>query len=102
MALNNLGNRLSELGRREAALGPAEEAVKIRRKLAAANPDAYEPDLATALNNLGNRLSELGRREAALGPAEEAAGALSQAGGGQPRCLRARSGHGPQQPGRVA
>ena len=73
-ALNNLGIRMSELGRREAALGPAEEAVKIRRKLAAANPDAYEPDLASALNNLGTFLSELGRREAALGPAEEAVG----------------------------
>ena len=65
---------MSELGRREAALGPAEEAVKIRRKLAAANPDAYEPALASALNNLGTFLSELGRREAALGPAEEAVG----------------------------
>ena len=58
--------RLSELGRREAALGPAEEGAGLYRELAAAQPDALRPDLAGSLNNLATQLSELGRREAAL------------------------------------
>ena len=56
-ALNNLANRLSEVGQRQEALGPAQEAVDICRELAAKAPDAYRPDLATALNNLAIRLS---------------------------------------------
>ncbi|MEV0941768.1 tetratricopeptide repeat protein, partial [Micromonospora wenchangensis] len=60
------------LGRPEQALTPAEEAVRIRRRLAETNPDAYLPNLAASLNNLGIRLSELGRPEQALTPAEEA------------------------------
>ena len=70
--LRNLGIRYSEVGRREDALAPAEEAVQIRRRLAQANPAAYEPDLARSLNNLGIRYSGVGRREDALAPAEEA------------------------------
>jgi hypothetical protein len=70
--LNNLGNRLGDLGRREEALEAAAEAVGLRRQLAAQRPDAFLPDLATSLNNLGNRLSELGRREEALEAAAEA------------------------------
>jgi tetratricopeptide (TPR) repeat protein len=69
---NNLGNRLGHLGRREEALAAAEEAVRLRRVLAAARPDAFIPALARALNNLANRLSGLGRREEALAAAEEA------------------------------
>ncbi len=46
MALNNLGIRLSNLGRREQALQATEEAVELYRRLAAANPAAFEPDLA--------------------------------------------------------
>jgi tetratricopeptide (TPR) repeat protein len=71
-ALNNLASRLSALGDREGALGPAQEAVEIRRALAAKNPDAFGPDLAASLNNLANCLSALGAREGALGPAQEA------------------------------
>jgi tetratricopeptide (TPR) repeat protein len=66
-------NRLSGLGRRDAALMVGEEAVRLRRALAAARPDAFTPDLALSLNNLANMLSELGRREEALAAAEEAA-----------------------------
>ncbi|MEW2458837.1 tetratricopeptide repeat protein, partial [Streptomyces albus] len=51
--LANLGAVLSEVGRREEALVIAEEAVAIRRRLAAENPAAHEPSLASALNNLG-------------------------------------------------
>jgi tetratricopeptide (TPR) repeat protein len=72
-ALNNLSNRLSDLGRREDALTAIEEAVRLRRQLAAARPDAFTPDLARSLNNLSNRLSDLGRREDALTAAQEAA-----------------------------
>ena len=35
-----------------------------RRRLAARNPEAFQPDLAMSLNNLSNQLSELGRHEA--------------------------------------
>jgi tetratricopeptide (TPR) repeat protein len=70
-ALNNLGIRYSELGRREEALQPTEEAVHMRRELSQSNP-AFLPDLAMALNNLGIRYSKLGRPEEALKPAKEA------------------------------
>ena len=70
--LNNLGNRLSKLGRREEALKATQEAVEIRRRLAKDRPDAFLPDLASSLNNLGNRLSDLGRREEALKATQEA------------------------------
>ena len=70
--LNNLGNRLSDLGRREDALAAAHEATDLYRRLAAERPDAFRPDLAMSLNNLGNGLSDLGRREDALAAAHEA------------------------------
>ncbi|MFN7631178.1 MAG: CHAT domain-containing protein, partial [Cyanobacteriota bacterium] len=70
-ALTNLGDRYSELDRRQEALAPTEEALRIYRELAKTNP-AFLPDLAMALNNLGNRYSELGRRQQALAPTEEA------------------------------
>jgi tetratricopeptide (TPR) repeat protein len=79
--LNNLGGRLSELGRREEALKATEQAVELRRALAKRNPEAFQPALAMSLNNLGNRLSELGRREEALKATEQAVetyGALAQ------------------------
>ena len=60
-SLDNLGVRLSELGRPADALPATEEAVTIGRELAAANPDRYRPDLAASLDNLGVRFSELGR-----------------------------------------
>ena len=80
-ALNNLANSLSEVGQRQEALAPAQEAVAIRRELAAKAPDAYRPDLAAALNNLANRLSGVGQRQEALAPAQEAVGPLPRAGG---------------------
>jgi tetratricopeptide (TPR) repeat protein len=46
--------------------------VKHQRALAAANPTAYEPSLATWLNNLSVRLAEVGRREEGLAAIEEA------------------------------
>lgn len=69
---NNLSVRLSALGRDEEALIAAEQAVALRRVLAAAKPDAFISDLASSLNNLSNYLSNLGRREDALEASEEA------------------------------
>ncbi len=71
--LNNLANRLGDLGRREEALAAAQEAVKLYRTLAAARPDAFTPYLAMSLNNLANQLSALGWREEALAAAQEGA-----------------------------
>ena len=48
-SLNNLANRLSDVGRREDALAAAEEAVALRRELARARPDAFTPNLAGSL-----------------------------------------------------
>ncbi|HEU0088690.1 MAG TPA: tetratricopeptide repeat protein, partial [Pseudonocardiaceae bacterium] len=71
-SLNNLAIRLAEVGQRQAALAPAQQAVEIRRVLAQANPDAYLPNLAGSLNNLAIRLAEVGQRQAALAPAQQA------------------------------
>ncbi|MFN0102026.1 MAG: tetratricopeptide repeat protein, partial [Bryobacteraceae bacterium] len=60
------------VGKREEALGTAQEAVDLRRKLAKGNPDAFLPYLAMSLNNLAIRQSEVGKREEALGTAQEA------------------------------
>jgi len=66
------GVSLSQMGRPAEALPVTEEAVAIRRDLAAANPDRYRPDLARSLSNLGVRFSELGRPAEALPVTEEA------------------------------
>ncbi|MGW2397445.1 tetratricopeptide repeat protein [Kitasatospora sp. NPDC001664] len=71
-ALNNLSNRLAEVGRRAEALAVCEEAARHYRTLVSASPDAYLPDLAMALNNLSVRLGEVGRRAEALAVSEEA------------------------------
>jgi len=46
--------------------------VETYRKLAAARPDAFLPDLAMSLNTLSNRLGELGKREEGLRAVQEA------------------------------
>ena len=61
----------NRLGRRQEALAPTEEAVKIRRELAKTNP-AFQGGLAASLTNLGARYSELGRHQEASAPTEEA------------------------------
>jgi tetratricopeptide (TPR) repeat protein len=77
MSLNNLGIRLSELGRREEALEAIQEAVEVYRKMAASHPDAFLPDLAKSLNNLSAMLDDLGRFEDAAHAAYEAVGLLA-------------------------
>ena len=71
-SLNNLSNRLADLGRREDALAAIQEAAGTYRELAAGHPDAFRPDLAMSLTNLSNRLGDLGRREDALAASQEA------------------------------
>ena len=70
--LSSLGNRLSELGRYTEALQVIEEAITIRRELAAAEPDRYRSDLTNSLVNLGVALAELGRLPEALTADREA------------------------------
>nr|WP_286196063.1 tetratricopeptide repeat protein [Synechococcus sp. CCAP 1479/9] len=50
-ALNDLGDRYGDLGRREDALPPFLEAMEIRRSLASANPASLS-DLAVTLDSL--------------------------------------------------
>ncbi|WP_158817323.1 tetratricopeptide repeat protein [Methylocapsa sp. S129] len=71
-SLNNFGDRLSGLGRREDALAATREAVDLYRRLVAESSEAFAPHLANALNNLGSRLGDLGRRKDALAAAREA------------------------------
>lgn len=70
--LNNLGLRLSDLGRREEALAAAQDSTNRYRSLAAADPESYRRDLAAGLNNLGLRLRDLGRRSEAIAATKEA------------------------------
>ncbi len=70
--LANLGVRLSEAGRRDEALEPAQQAVDIYRQLAEVNPAAYLPDLAMSLNNLGGQLPEAGSPDEPLAPPQQA------------------------------
>jgi hypothetical protein len=72
MSVNNLANRLAEAGRRAEGLTAAQEAVDLRRELAALNRDAYLPNLATSVNNLALQLRDTGQREEALALAREA------------------------------
>jgi hypothetical protein len=70
-ALQMWGFALSALGRRAEALQATQEAVEIRRRLAAQRPDAFLPDLARSLGAYGLVLRGLGRSaEAAAAFAE--------------------------------
>ena len=71
-ALNNLSNRLADLGRPEEALSAIEQAVQRYRALAEARPDAFTPDLASSLALYGVRLTEAHQAEAALAVDREA------------------------------
>ena len=72
MTLNNLGNGQWGLHRFEDAVASFEEALAIRRQLAAIHPDVYLPNVAATLNNLGNVQSDLHRSEGAVTSYEEA------------------------------
>jgi tetratricopeptide (TPR) repeat protein len=88
MLLNDQSNRLSALGRHEAALPAGKEAVELFRELAAARPDAFRPDLALALNNLSIPLSALGQRKAAQAAGEKAVELYRELAAARPDAFR--------------
>ncbi len=59
MADQEVAGRLQSWGYRMEAVAPVEEAVRLYRELAGANP-AFLPNLAGVLTNLGSRYSEAG------------------------------------------
>jgi len=83
--LNNLGLALSNLGQREEAIKPSQEAAEIYRQLAEADPQVFLPNLAASLNNLGMMLSNQGRREKAIKPSQEAAEIYRQLAEAEPQ-----------------
>ena len=90
--------RQADTGDRDAALASITEAVDIRRRLAAANPAAYLPDLAESLNNLSIRQSDTGDRDGALASINEAVDIHRRLAAGQPRRLPARPRRVAEQP----
>jgi tetratricopeptide (TPR) repeat protein len=72
MSLNNHANRLAEAGHGDHALSMSEEAVALRRELAATNRAAFLPDLGLSLNNHALRLADAGHGDHALSVSEEA------------------------------
>jgi len=58
MSLNTLGNRLSELGRREEALDAAREAVQFYLTVTRWAPARYLGECRIAVHNLVRRLEE--------------------------------------------
>jgi hypothetical protein len=87
-SLNNLSLRLAGLGQREDALAAIEEAVTIRRELAADRPDAFRPGLAGSLINLSSQLAGLGRPEDALAAIEEATQTFRELAAARPDAFR--------------
>jgi len=71
-ALDDLGNSLSGLGLRRAALANIERAVRIYRRLVAAQGDRYKPGLAESLTDSARELWYLRQASDALAPALEA------------------------------
>jgi len=63
---------LSAVGEYRRALTTAQDAVTLRRDLAAAEPARYTPDLANSLTNLGICLERLDRADAQLQARAEA------------------------------
>ena len=68
----------------------SEEAVALYRELAAANRDAYLPDLAASLTNLGVRFAELGRPGRGAGRDRGGVASAPGAGRRQPDALPTR------------
>jgi hypothetical protein len=89
--MTNLGIWFSELGRPAEALTAEQEAVAIRRELAAASPDRYRRDLAGSLTNPAESLMALDRTAAAIAARDEAA-KLGQARARRRRLDRPRDG----------
>jgi|SRR5215469_921864 len=69
--MDNLGNRLSDLGRREEALAASQPPADIGRLLAEVRPDASLPDLAMSLGALGQAHASAGYPALAASTYEE-------------------------------
>ncbi|MET8383539.1 tetratricopeptide repeat protein [Streptosporangium canum] len=69
---NRLAVRLSTAGLHARALAEGHQAIRIWRRLAELNRDAYLPNLAGSLNNHAVLLAETGQRQAAVPISEEA------------------------------
>jgi len=76
------------MGRLEEALDASQEAVAMRRELAAARPDRFRPDLARALSVLAHVVGASGRREEALAASQEAAGVYRELAAARPEEFR--------------
>ncbi len=87
-ALVGLAIRLARTGDSEAALRANQEAVDLYRKLAAAEPEEFLPDLARSLNNLALNLSDRERHAEALQAAQEAIDLYRKLAAGGARELR--------------
>jgi len=87
-ALNSQSMRLADAGRQEEALAAIEEAARIYRPLAEADPGAFQPDLADVLHTRSYRLADVGRHQEALAAIEEAAGIYRQLAGDRPGAFR--------------
>jgi tetratricopeptide (TPR) repeat protein len=72
-ALTNLGKAYAELGRHREGLPRSEEASRLYRQLAEADPHTYLPDLALSLHNVAAARSDTHRRTEALAAARESA-----------------------------
>ncbi|KAF8069116.1 hypothetical protein FPV67DRAFT_1625304 [Lyophyllum atratum] len=73
-SLLHLSDRLRYMDRRGEALEAIEEAVRLYRLLAHAQPTAFNAGLARCLNRVAYRLSDLGHQEEALKADKEAVG----------------------------
>ena len=72
LSLNNLSNRLSDIGRWEDALSAIDEATGMCRTLDNSDSDIFGGSLAMCLNNRALHLSRLGNLEEALAANQEA------------------------------
>jgi tetratricopeptide (TPR) repeat protein len=87
-SLNNLGSRLGQLGCHKEALAALQEAVEIRRTLAAIDPKGFRPALADSLSNLSNCLSIMRYRKEALTAIQEAVGLYRELAAIDPEAIR--------------
>lgn len=71
IGLGNRSGSLAGLGRNDEALVAAAQALQIFREIAAAQPEAYEPDVARTLGNTVGMFRGLGRHDEALAAARE-------------------------------
>ena len=84
ISLDNLGISLRDVGRFEEALKAAAKAERLRRDLAAKQPDAITPDWATSLSNLSEAQFASGCYASAVDSAKMAISEISPFAGQYP------------------